>query len=482
MRKWKFGNKFKALGLTSLLLIVLVAYNNCELLKKQGEPSELQFTDEVEQVAPAGEAFDRNAIPTPPPPGSTPTPTNTDTTPTNPFGNALSSVEAFSQTVYPLTRAHCITCHRNLFTPFHAADNASDAHDAVLNTFKVNFNNIPQSRLVIRLRDDQHNCWDDCEANANEMQQAIVTWQNLMTPTPTSGGGSQPTPTPSPDAMTSQSDTLKNELDLEGNLPSGTILLDSQMATLLSPMALVQESLQNYVHVPPSGNNAVKTANDNTSGIAYFTFNVPANALYKMFAYVKAESDSENSFYAKIDSMDTYEWHIPLSSEFSWRELTQGTEANQVNIFLPAGTRILQIREREDGTELSKILLTQDPNFDISTLGDSTRGTLRFDISNLLGGENATFEIDVEEFDSSSYRFQNPRIVGHLQAIRVKNIKLFINGNYNPQHSTYTLVDTTLQPGQSNLSNASMIAIKDQGFDNDRISFSFEILSLETTP
>lgn len=96
------------------------------------------------------------------------------------FDRAASAL-VFKDTVHPLATEHCADCHRpNGKTlqqaPFHAHTDYTIAHDAVVDTARVNFNNIPNSRLVKRLREDEHYCWSECGANADEMQSAIETW------------------------------------------------------------------------------------------------------------------------------------------------------------------------------------------------------------------------------------------------------------------------------------------------------------------
>ena len=39
---------------------------------------------------------------------------------------------------------------------------------------KINLDQPAQSRLVLRLRNEFHNCWSDCAANAAEMEAAIA--------------------------------------------------------------------------------------------------------------------------------------------------------------------------------------------------------------------------------------------------------------------------------------------------------------------
>ena len=89
---------------------------------------------------------------------------------------------AFGQTVHPLTTTYCATCHGDsrLYSPFHAASDVTIAHDAVLDSQKVNLGNPGLSRLVTRLRVDGHYCFGDCDESADTMQQAIAMWASLI--------------------------------------------------------------------------------------------------------------------------------------------------------------------------------------------------------------------------------------------------------------------------------------------------------------
>lgn len=234
----------------------------------------------------------------------------------NIYGGPLSvSHRAFEETVYAITRANCVSCHATQ-QPMHAADNVVTAHDAVITGFKVNFSNIENSRLVKKLRDDNHNCWGDCEENANEMAQAISDWN----------------------------DAIKN---------SG------------APQ-------------PPVD-------------LAHYTE------------------------------------EILLSEAFN-------------------GAAIV---------------------------------TLRYDVSEIVRVPGVEFRVDISEYDSFSYQLTNPRISTSSVDIRAKNIKVLVNGQYNPQHSTYTIIDQIATPQNGQLSTYSMVVLKEDGPLEDKISFSFEVLKVD---
>ena len=92
---------------------------------------------------------------------------------------------SFEKTVYPLVTEYCSTCHYEegpvqQQSPFFA--NLVDVESAYQAARpKINIDLPEQSRLVQRLL-EQHNCWDDCAANAAEMQAAIEDFAGAITP------------------------------------------------------------------------------------------------------------------------------------------------------------------------------------------------------------------------------------------------------------------------------------------------------------
>lgn len=81
----------------------------------------------------------------------------------------------FSTTVYPVVRQYCSRCHAPAAaspqSPYFASADVNEAYAAV--KVKIDLDRPEQSRLVVRLRSEFHNCWDNCAANADEMEAAI---------------------------------------------------------------------------------------------------------------------------------------------------------------------------------------------------------------------------------------------------------------------------------------------------------------------
>jgi hypothetical protein len=88
----------------------------------------------------------------------------------------------FANTVYPLLTDYCFACHRpsspNPQSPFFADSDVNAAYTAALS--KMDLDTPANSRFVLRLSQEFHNCWGDCSANAEEMRAAIAAFADQI--------------------------------------------------------------------------------------------------------------------------------------------------------------------------------------------------------------------------------------------------------------------------------------------------------------
>lgn len=87
--------------------------------------------------------------------------------------------------VHDLLTAYCSNCHSsgsaNQQQPFIGESDAQTSYDAARS--RINLDTPQNSRLVVRLRDEFHNCWNNnCPAAATEMQAAIQTFADSIEP------------------------------------------------------------------------------------------------------------------------------------------------------------------------------------------------------------------------------------------------------------------------------------------------------------
>jgi mono/diheme cytochrome c family protein len=105
----------------------------------------------------------------------------TATSPVNDPTDVSSFAGPPASMLYTLVRdvgtANCVRCHSSssatMQQPFFADGDPTTAYAAIKS--KINLDNPDQSRLVVRLRDEAHNCWGaaGCAANAQTMLDAI---------------------------------------------------------------------------------------------------------------------------------------------------------------------------------------------------------------------------------------------------------------------------------------------------------------------
>ncbi|MDH3642369.1 MAG: LamG domain-containing protein [Gammaproteobacteria bacterium] len=88
----------------------------------------------------------------------------------------------FSTTVHPLLTQYCANCHTDAAAipqqPFFASADVAAAYDAAKT--KMDLETPANSRFVLRLGNEFHNCWDNCSANASEMLVEITNFSNAV--------------------------------------------------------------------------------------------------------------------------------------------------------------------------------------------------------------------------------------------------------------------------------------------------------------
>ncbi len=106
--------------------------------------------------------------------------------PQNPPGSTLAfpaGSGGFATHVWPVLTANCAGCHKEDSatpqSPFFASDNQDDAYEAAKS--KIDLNNPANSRLVVRLGSEFHNCWSDCTNDASTMRAAIQDFADTLT-------------------------------------------------------------------------------------------------------------------------------------------------------------------------------------------------------------------------------------------------------------------------------------------------------------
>ncbi|HHF53439.1 MAG TPA: DUF5123 domain-containing protein, partial [candidate division WOR-3 bacterium] len=102
-------------------------------------------------------------------------------------------------------------------------------------------------------------------------------------------------------------------------------------------------------------------------GEAIYTIHIHSPGNYVIWGRIFANTISNNSFFVQMDDSPDYLWTITPSNSWQWDEVNHwgnGTETDPeidpVIFTLSEGEHTLRIKQREDGTKLDKLLVTND--------------------------------------------------------------------------------------------------------------------------
>ncbi|MEO0422118.1 MAG: LamG domain-containing protein [Pseudomonadota bacterium] len=124
----------------------------------------------------------------------------------------------YAATVQPLLVTYCSGCHATSAalaqSPYLGNADPVTSYEAA--KARIDLNTPANSRLVLRLEDEFHNCWGDCVANGAEMQAAIEAFADQIDPTEVD-----------PSLLTSKALTL-----FDGSLASGGSRVENNVIAL----------------------------------------------------------------------------------------------------------------------------------------------------------------------------------------------------------------------------------------------------------
>lgn len=390
---------------------------------------------------------------------------NSDPTPGASTVPGLDSLNAFDQSGLRNTVMACASCHGDAGAqiPF-AVSNLQNAHDAIIGLVDLSGPNNSGNSFIVQTIRSGHQGFGS--AVADQLEADVRLWWGLMQPqtvneVPVNTGRLFSGQVPIPD----------NSVDV--NDP-GMIYMEAEAGQLAAPFVVAAMGGSTGITTPNNGQNA---AANNTNSRAIYTFNIEQAGEYKILGRYIAASDGDNSFHWRVDNNAFQSWGIPISTEHAWDAFNNGggdANAADSTVQLAAGMHTLEIRQREDGTYLDQILITNQLNFVPGGSGDTSEAyVLEFDISQMSGVPGALFRFTIRSFDSLSYVVSEPTIVAPVP-MQIRNVMLHVNNIYNPNDSTFTIIDQSVPAGETMLAPYSMILLKGQTPPLDMFSVSFE--------
>ncbi len=120
-----------------------------------------------------------------------------------------------------------------------------------------------------------------------------------------------------------------------------------------------------------------------------FVLNIPEDGTYYFFGNVRAEDGTSDSFHVEVDAPpigdDSSRWGVSSRKQFSIEWTSSEDPSLDPRPFeLSVGEHALYIGNREDGTSIDWIAITNDPNLDLSTYSQDLHGMITRTIPNNL--------------------------------------------------------------------------------------------------
>lgn len=124
---------------------------------------------------------------------------------------------------------------------------------------------------------------------------------------------------------------------------------------MTAPMQVASDAVLTnikFIYVP---NGTGSFTNSPGPGMVAYSVNIPANGTYVLWGRAIAPSNSDDSFFVQVNNGTNIRWDLANGTTWHWTKL-------KASFALTAGTHIIKVKQREDGAQLDKILLTSNLN------------------------------------------------------------------------------------------------------------------------
>ncbi|MEL7538337.1 MAG: LamG domain-containing protein [Pseudomonadota bacterium] len=436
----------------------------------------------------------------------------------------------------------CVACHGVTQIPTFSVADVTSAYNALVSQQKVNLNNPELSRVYLRSAIDRHNCGGDmiCDRIAMDMLAAINDWQTLIAasnPTPPGGGG---TAGPVVSGMLKLADGVAaaaaraddaviakfNFEEGAGDVAMDTSGVGTPIALNIEGMewvaggglrnisgkaqASLDDSRKLFDMITPQGAYTVEAwvitddvAQDGPARVVSYSqdtgtrnFTLGQNAIYYQLRNRSANTGQNGTpaLEAENTQVDTVLQHVVMTfdeaegrkvyinGQLDIEENTADTLAWTDDQIFVIGNEVTNDRLWQGTFKLVAIhnkalsSLEVAQNYDAGT---DRFVTLTFDLTDMLGAP-AAIEIQAAQLDPAAYVFTNPTFIGDAANVRIKNVRIAINGAVPVASQMFRRLDTTVVQAPMLLSAQGAVIPLALGAENDDISLEFEILGNNT--
>ena len=144
------------------------------------------------------------------------------------------------------------------------------------------------------------------------------------------------------------------------------LFIEAEDGAINPPMERAEDeaaSSEYYVWSPLGSGNIYSS--DQATGYAEYVFEVPVSGDFVVWGRVISNGDYEDSFFVSVDEGEYAIWDTPWggTETWVWDLVNDRGIADPVISHLEAGTHTLIIKQREDGTKIDKILITNDMKY-----------------------------------------------------------------------------------------------------------------------
>jgi hypothetical protein len=140
------------------------------------------------------------------------------------------------------------------------------------------------------------------------------------------------------------------------------ILIEAEDAQIYYPFEYGwdgEASSDGFIWVPNKAGNVWNPAK--LGGYAEFIFEAPQAGNYVIWGRILASNGNNNSFFVSMDDGNFALWSTVYSKKWAWDQVSNRNDGlDPVVYHLETGEHILTIKQREDGTKIDKILITND--------------------------------------------------------------------------------------------------------------------------
>jgi|GEM_PF-1574036 len=419
------------------------------------------------------------------------------------------SLSLFQGEVHDHIKASCGNCHSPTkagVSPLFAQDSAESAHDILVTQSKVDFNDVTQSRLYKRLANEKHNCPSECTADAARMREMLAKWIDTLN---YRVGGVQLKTT----AQVKLTSTADGPIDAV--TPTDVIVLATAKTDNLAGATTVTANVADEVFDGTmlttairfaNGANQISAENVNcanatpplaTSGATY-TVNVTTAGEYAVYLRARTGMTGvnmrRNTVCMRVNTGNFQLVTFPENtSTFKWLPAQSSTTSPIYTFNLNAGPNTIAIfgkgAANQPGAANAPTPMTTQVTFNrlaiTSKVNVAYEGRpapptapkeVSFDLKPLTGKEAKLF-LSVNKFDDQSKVYGVSRLRLDTKApIKIEGIDILINGRKYDFNKVFRGVKFSGNTGTSVVSSASSVIQGENGFEQDEISLTFEVL------